>query len=639
MNVVISKALRPAPEVTKTDVQVENGFGSISGVTTDMEYQVYGAQTWQDCASASIENLKPDLYSVRYKGSSNYMVSDSTYLFILEYAAPVTYNVSGYVIDENGEPNENVQICLMQGKTQIAPTRRPLYTNAFGMFTLTNAPFGVYNLVITKDGKSKMVICMVGDEDLDTGTIMLNSANLNIKIEMQDDNGWYVVDGLNELFDDSDISNAIGDGNAIELKITAKTITDSEEKALLSIASWNMTDCYDLSLYKTVARNSVSSAPQEITDLSRRIIVYIPLPELLKNKGNILAGRIHDGQIEQLTTTPNADGEYFEIMDDVIVIHTMKFSKYALYYKTFSRSGGNSYVTAPSANYASGEIAKNSLITLDSSISDAKIYYTLDGSVPTITSTLYTKPIIVENDMIIKYIATVDGRTSSVSTRQYKIRNLDAEIIKNANEARYIQGYEDSTFKPDNYISRYETIQSLSNMIDFENASIANVFLDVTDEYEREVNAYVSARIINGFEDGTFKGEQSLTRAEFIKILSIILKLSVNNSTDKFTDTQGHWAQGFIVEFTEFGYIKGYADGSFKPDQKMTRAEFVTIVNRIIHKNKVSVSPVFIDLLAGHWAFRNYGSLHRIEWHLFFTVGLKKFCKYFKQHQQKGCTK
>ena len=604
LSVVISKVVRQAPELTKTDVQTENGFGSISGLTTDMEYQVYGAETWQDCLSASIENLEPDFYSVRYKGSNNYSVSDSTDVFILEYAAPASYNVSGCVFDENGEPIEHGEICLIQGKTQIAPTRKPVYTNTFGMFTLVNVPSGIYNLVITKDGNSKMVICMVGDEDLDTGKIILNSANLNSKIEMQDDNGWYVVDGLNELFDANDINNATGDGNAVEHKFTAKTIIDDEEKALLSIPNWNMTDCYDLNLYKTVTRNSVIETPQELTELSSLITVYIPLSETLRSKNNILAGRIHNGRIEQLATRPNDDGEYIEIMDDVIAIHTMKFSKYAIYYKT-SSSGGGSYVSAPSVNHASGEIAKNSLIILDSSISDANIYYTLDGSVPTITSTLYTQPIIAKEDMVIKFIAAVNGRKSSVLTRQYKVRNLNAEIMAKANEARYIKGYDDNTFKPDNDISRYEMINSLYNIIDFESTSLANVFSDVSAEYEKDVNAFVSAGIINGFEDGSFKGEQGLTRAEFVKIMSIILKLSVNNSTDKFTDTQGHWAQEYIAEFTKLGYLKGYEDGSFKPDQKMTRAEFVTIVNRIIQKNGVSVPPVFSDLSSGHWAYSN----------------------------------
>ena len=115
--------------------------------------------------------------------------------------------------------------------------------------------------------------------------------------------------------------------------------------------------------------------------------------------------------------------------------------------------------------------------------------------------------------------------------------------------------------------------------------------------------AIIGAGIIDGFEDGTFRGEQGLTRAEFVKVMAIVLGAGESEGESKYSDCSGHWAEGWIAAFTKQGYLYGYEDGTFRPDQQMTRAEFVAIINRIIGKKKEQVPPRLSDLQPGHWAY------------------------------------
>jgi len=263
--------------------------------------------------------------------------------------------------------------------------------------------------------------------------------------------------------------------------------------------------------------------------------------------------------------------------------------------------GGGGAITAPTASLKSGEVTKNSLLKLSTTYSDAKIYYTTDGSTPTKDSTEYAAPIVIDKSMTVKYMVVTAKGPSRVITATYTVKTAD--ITFNENTFKYIRGYEDNNFNPDQAITRYEMLESLERLLDIERIETDKAFPDVTEDKKALVALFAGAGIIDGFDDGTFKDNEGLTRAEFVKVMSIILNLAPESNSTAFDDAADHWAKNYIAAFETLGYLKGYDDGSFRPDNKISRAEFVAVINRIIKNNSETVNNEFSDLDNSHWAF------------------------------------
>ena len=151
----------------------------------------------------------------------------------------------------------------------------------------------------------------------------------------------------------------------------------------------------------------------------------------------------------------------------------------------------------------------------------------------------------------------------------------------------YIQGYPDGRVKPQNNITRAEVATIFFRLLTDDARdyyySTDSGFSDVKpgDWYNTAVATMVQAGILNGYSDGTFKPNASITRAEFATIAARFLS-NPYSTKDRFYDTEGHWAEVYINRAAEIGWIGGYPDGSFKPDRYITRAEAVTLVNNVL---------------------------------------------------------
>ena len=110
-----------------------------------------------------------------------------------------------------------------------------------------------------------------------------------------------------------------------------------------------------------------------------------------------------------------------------------------------------------------------------------------------------------------------------------------------------------------------------------------------------------------GYPDGTFRPDQSITRAEFATIVYHFLGIKdLSVSVYKFEDVKGHWAQLYIEKLAELNYISGYPDGSFKPQASIKRSESVALLNRALRRGPLyGASQVFPDVPETHWAFRD----------------------------------
>lgn len=268
-----------------------------------------------------------------------------------------------------------------------------------------------------------------------------------------------------------------------------------------------------------------------------------------------------------------------------------------------SGTGRTARTSAPQASIQGGVVAKGTSVTLNSTVPGAKIYYTLDGSTPTTRSTLYTGPIVLMESTTLKFIAVSGSlRESAVVTLNFTIKTANVTMKKNAADLPYMAPRGDK-FCPDASATRYEVIEALAELFDIEKMAVSMQFSDVESAKAELVSLLVGAGVINGYPDGTFGGEKSITRAEFVKILSLMLGINANSDAEStMTDIAGHWAKSYIVSFVAQGYLQGYPDGTFRPDRSITRAEVVTIINRIVGAaNKTTA--VSADVAEKHWAY------------------------------------
>ncbi|MGN1121079.1 MAG: S-layer homology domain-containing protein [Eubacteriales bacterium] len=267
------------------------------------------------------------------------------------------------------------------------------------------------------------------------------------------------------------------------------------------------------------------------------------------------------------------------------------------------------------ADIPGGLVQPGTKVTLSCATAGAIIYYTVDGTVPTAAGLRYSEPIeIVAPGLQIRAIAVKNGMTNSeIAGFSYRLpSDTAAEGVRirlkdNAAQIQYVSS--GSYFRPNDAATRYEVIDMLSELFDISGVSPLSVaFPDLSETYRGTVELYAAAGIINGYPDGTFGGERGITRAELVKILNIMLGFDKEElsgeETVSLSDISEHWAQSHIRKFVAKGYIVGYPEGDFRPDKSVTRAEVVTILNRVTGLVKVSGLPQrFQDLTPDFWAY------------------------------------
>lgn len=158
----------------------------------------------------------------------------------------------------------------------------------------------------------------------------------------------------------------------------------------------------------------------------------------------------------------------------------------------------------------------------------------------------------------------------------------------------YIKGYPDGTVQPDGTITRAEVAMVLYRLMDEkcldEYYTTRNDFKDVLfgSWYNTCVSTLANAGVIVDSEDGFFRPNEAITRAELAAMLAQFAEIDTAKGT-KFTDVSAkHWAAEAIAIVEKLGWIEGYPDGTFRPDETLTRAEMVTMLNRALDREPSS---------------------------------------------------
>ncbi|KUK31510.1 MAG: Uncharacterized protein XD63_1231 [Thermoanaerobacterales bacterium 50_218] len=132
---------------------------------------------------------------------------------------------------------------------------------------------------------------------------------------------------------------------------------------------------------------------------------------------------------------------------------------------------------------------------------------------------------------------------------------------------------------------------------------IGRVFPDMKGHWAFEYVSFLQSRgIIGGYPDGNFHPEEPVTRAALAVMILKAKNLDPDPGAAVFPDVpRDHWAAGAIGAVRAAGFLKGYPDGTFRPERELTRAEAAVVLNRAFHPSAVKIFPTFSDL-SGHWA-------------------------------------
>ena len=180
------------------------------------------------------------------------------------------------------------------------------------------------------------------------------------------------------------------------------------------------------------------------------------------------------------------------------------------------------------------------------------------------------------------------GGGSSSGSKNKKPSKVD-KVLNTADHSQYVQGYPDDTVGPERNITRAEATVIFFRLL---NDSVRTEYLDATNEFpDVKLNDWFNLGIstmenggfVSGYDDGLFRPNGYITRAELATIISNFDDLEPATE-NKFADVDGHWAERYINSSAEKGWLSGYEDGLFRPNQYITRAETMSMINRVLDR-------------------------------------------------------
>ena len=174
------------------------------------------------------------------------------------------------------------------------------------------------------------------------------------------------------------------------------------------------------------------------------------------------------------------------------------------------------------------------------------------------------------------------------------------DMLNGDDHFAYVAGYTDGTVRPNAKITRAEVAMIFYRLLDEDvraaNESSTNTFSDVTENMwcNTAVSTIARLKIVKGRSAENFDPNAPITRAEFATICARFDHSSVEG-TESFSDIHGHWAEKFVERAAALGWVNGYMDGTFRPNATITRAEAMAMINRVLGRLPESEK----DLLPG----------------------------------------
>lgn len=241
---------------------------------------------------------------------------------------------------------------------------------------------------------------------------------------------------------------------------------------------------------------------------------------------------------------------------------------------------------------------------------------------PDVSNGTYT---LLEKSAPKGYVASDETYTLTVSDSRITMNGKDyapvtfvnrkAAELNRTDHLAFLSGYANGTFEPDRNMTRAEVTTMFARLLAEKMAAdqtYSNTFSDVAKSHwaANYIGYMQQFGIITGYADGSFRPDASVTRAEFAAIASRFERLT--EGTKSFSDVPGsHWAAKYINFAATRGWVNGYADGTFRPNNSITRAEVAAVTCRLLERNAdqsyirshLSELRAFTDVSESHWAY------------------------------------
>lgn len=216
------------------------------------------------------------------------------------------------------------------------------------------------------------------------------------------------------------------------------------------------------------------------------------------------------------------------------------------------------------------------------------------------------------------YTLTVSGSRVTMNGKAYSpvtIVNRKAAELNRTDHFAFLVGYTDGTFGPERNMTRAEVTTMFARLLTEQieaDKTYSNTFSDVPKGYwaANYVGYMQQFGIITGYSDGSFRPDAPVTRAEFAAIASRFEKLTEGSKS--FTDVPDtYWAARYINFAATRGWVTGYSDGTFKPENTITRAEVAAVTCRLLERSAdqsyirshLNELRTFSDMTESHWAY------------------------------------
>lgn len=588
----------------------EGGSGSMTSMTATQ------AGTARALPACTLTNIKSDAvfagwqYNSKTYQPAEVLEQPASNITLIALWSKSTFTING-VVDQNGNPAADTVATLMLGSRQIAET----VTDGTGKYSFDNVAPGLYNLVVSKNGVIQTVKVEIIAADVTGKNITLPVGKTNSVVQVASGSPSIVVGNLEQTFAKTDISvyteedkAAVTNGGSVEIKLTAKLLTDNktddDQSEISKKANGTVALFLDLKLEKTVTSDTGKTTTTNVPVSNVLLETVINLPGELQGKSDYTVCRRHDGKIDTITTSPNKDGEYIKVNSEktTLTVYCKNFSTYAIAYTTYAGgSSENNAVLAPSdhgkVTVAPEQPSPNNKVTITATPDKG---YKIDTV--TVTDSKGNKLKVEDNGNNTYSYVQPNGKVTITVTFKLADGKLPwnpfadvtkdswfYDAVKYVYENNLMNGAEERAFEPDTATTRGMIVTVLFRMEGSPAGFEKTVFSDVPADsyYANAIGWGFKNGIVKGYDESKYGPEDNITREQLASILYRYAEfknydLNKISSLENFTD--GKVTSDFAKKAMSWAVgndlLSGKGDGVLDPTGEATRAESAAILMR-----------------------------------------------------------